>query len=63
MTEGLVEVVAVECAECGVISNDLTDWECRYDEVYDNYYYLCPECTDKWEDKYGERDTTRVRVP
>ena len=44
MKDNLVEVVNVECTRCGLISNDLTGWECCYDEDFDNYYYLCPEC-------------------
>lgn len=47
MPDTLVEVVTVKCAECGLMSNDLEDWECRYDEAHDNYYYLCPECSSK----------------
>jgi len=42
--ERLVEVVNVECSDCGRISNDLTDWECLENEEYGYWYYLCPEC-------------------
>lgn len=47
MSEYLVEVVSVECAECGLILNDLEDWECCYNDIFDIYYYLCPECANK----------------
>ena len=44
MEDRLVEVVLVECCDCGLVSNDLTDWECIYNEIYDVWSYLCPEC-------------------
>jgi hypothetical protein len=41
----LVEVVSVECADCGLISNFLDDWEAVYDDVFGYWYYLCPACS------------------
>jgi predicted RNA-binding Zn-ribbon protein involved in translation (DUF1610 family) len=49
------EVVYVECEECGLISNDLTDWACLKtdwaclkNDKYDVWYYLCPNCQEEW---------------
>lgn len=41
----LVEVVNVECSSCGLITNNLTDWECCYNEIFGCWYYLCPNCS------------------
>ena len=43
-TKGLVEVVNIECSYCGLITNDLTGWECLYNEEYGYWYYVCPKC-------------------
>jgi hypothetical protein len=47
MPECLVEVVNVECSGCGLISNNITGWECLEDEIYGGWYYLCPACASE----------------
>ena len=39
-----IEVVTIECTGCGLLTNDLTDWEVDYNEEWEYYYYLCPKC-------------------
>ena len=42
----LVEVVNVECAECGLISNCLEGWRAFRPAPSLYWYYLCPTCAE-----------------
>jgi hypothetical protein len=55
----MIEVVNIKCFECGLISNDVSDW--LPEKLSDGkYYYYCPECQIKlWWLKKKCMDCTR----